>query len=96
LVVFVGSSALRLRGADTPIWSLDVRFSNHLLAQQKLVERRREGSKVIKRYDAASTPVERAIASGVITAAKTASLRRITRRSAPATYREGSPHLRSS
>jgi transposase InsO family protein len=71
------------------IWSLDVRFSNHLLAQQKLVERRREGSKVIKRYDAASTPVERAIASGVITAAKTASLRRITRAIRPGDLSRG-------
>jgi len=61
------------------IWTLDARFTNHLLAQQKLVERRREGSKVIKRYDAASTPVERTIASGVLTAAKAASLRKITR-----------------
>lgn len=58
---------------------MDARFTNHLLAQQKLVERRREGSKVIKRYDAASTPVERAIASGVLSPAKVASLRRMTR-----------------
>ena len=61
------------------IWIVDARFTNHLLAQQKLVERRREGSKVIKRYDAASTPVERAIASGVLSPAKVASLRRMTR-----------------
>ena len=48
------------------IWTLDARFTNHLLTQQKLVERRREGSKVIKRYDAAQTPVERAVASGAL------------------------------
>jgi hypothetical protein len=60
------------------IWTLDVRFTNHLLTQQKLVERRREGSKVIKRYDAARTPVERAIASGVIRPATAASLRKTT------------------
>jgi len=60
------------------IWELDGRFSNHLLAQQKLIERRREGAKVIKRYDRAQTPVERAIASGVVSAAKAASLRKMT------------------
>ena len=60
------------------IWELDGRFSNHLLTQQKLVERRREGAKVIKRYDRAQTPVERAIASGVLTTAKVAALRKMT------------------
>ena len=60
------------------IWGLDGRFTNHLLAQQKLIERRREGSKVIKRYDRAQTPVERAIASGILTKAKVASLRKMT------------------
>ena len=60
------------------IWTLDGRFTNHFLAQQKLVERRREGSKVIKRYDAAKTPLERTIDSGVLTRQKTASLRKIT------------------
>jgi hypothetical protein len=60
------------------IWELDARFTNHLLAQQKLVFRQREGSKVIKRYDQAKTPVERAIASGVLPAAKVASLRKMT------------------
>jgi len=61
------------------IWLFDARFTNHLLAQQKLVERRREGSKVVKRYDRAATPVERAIASGVLSPAKVASLRKMTR-----------------
>jgi len=61
------------------IWTLDGRFTNHLLTQQKLVERRREGSKVIKRYDAATTPVERTITSGVLSKEKAASLRKITR-----------------
>lgn len=60
------------------IWELDGRFSNHLLAQQKLIERRREGSKVIKRYDQAKTPVERAIASGVVSRATATSLRKMT------------------
>ena len=53
------------------IWELGGRFSNHLLAQQKLIERRREGSKAIKRYDRAQTPVGRAIASGVLPKATT-------------------------
>jgi hypothetical protein len=60
------------------IWELDSRFSNHLLTQQKLVSKHREGSKVIKRYDHARTPVERAIASGVLPAPTVASLRTMT------------------
>jgi hypothetical protein len=60
------------------IWELDGRFSNHLLAQQKLIERRREGSKVIKRYDRAQTPVDRAIGSGALPPAKVATLRKMT------------------
>ncbi len=66
------------------IWELDSRFSNHLLAQQKLVFRHREGSKVIKRYDRAQTPVERAIASGILGKAKVASLRKMTTAIRPA------------
>jgi hypothetical protein len=61
------------------IWTLDGRFTNHLLTQQKLIERRREGSKVVKRYDVATTPVERTIASGVVSKQKAASLRKMTR-----------------
>jgi hypothetical protein len=61
------------------IWSMDGRFTNHLLSQQKLISRHREGSKVIKRYDKAMTPVERTIASGVLGPSKVASLRRITK-----------------
>jgi len=61
------------------IWILDGRFTNHLLAQQKLVSRVREGSKVTKRYDPAKTPVERAITSGVLSKQKAASLRKMTR-----------------
>jgi hypothetical protein len=60
------------------IWILDGRFTNHLLAQQKLIERRREGSKIIKRYDVAKTPLERTIDSGVLSRQKVASLRKIT------------------
>ena len=61
------------------VWTLDARFTNHLLAQQKLIERRREGSKLIKRYDVAKTPLERAIATGVLSDARVASLEQITR-----------------
>ncbi|HYA68365.1 MAG TPA: transposase family protein [Acidimicrobiales bacterium] len=61
------------------IWVLDGRFTNHLLAQQKLIERRREGAKVIKRYDRAKTPVERAADSGVLDARTITSLRKMTR-----------------
>lgn len=60
------------------IWELDSRFSNHLLAQQKLIERRREGSKIVKRYDRAQTPVERAIASEALSKATVTSLRKMT------------------
>jgi integrase-like protein len=61
------------------IWTLDARFTNHLLAQQKLVERRREGSKIIKRYDVAKTPLERTIDACVLSPDKIASLNKITR-----------------
>ncbi len=61
------------------IWTMDARFTNHLLAQQKLVFRHREGAKVIKRYDAAKTPLERTIASKVLSESKVASLRKLTR-----------------
>ena len=33
------------------IWQLDQRFTNHLLAQSKLIDRHREGSKIVKRHD---------------------------------------------
>jgi transposase InsO family protein len=66
------------------IWTLDARFTNHLLAQQKLIERRREGSKVIKRYDVAKTPLERTITAGALSEARVASLEKITRGIRPA------------
>ena len=44
------------------IWALDMIFTNYLLAQQKLVFKQRNGSKVTKRYDRAATPYERATA----------------------------------
>lgn len=56
------------------IWELDWQFTNLLLPQQKLISRERVGSKVIKRHDAARTPHQRALDSGVITAARKAVL----------------------
>ncbi len=58
------------------IWELDRSFTNLLLTQQQLVVRERVGSKVIKRHDAAATPLERAIRSGALTPAKKAALTR--------------------
>lgn len=45
------------------IWELDRHFTNYLLAQQKLIFKRRDGAKVIKRYDRAQTPFERIMAA---------------------------------
>jgi transposase InsO family protein len=66
------------------IWELDSRFSNHLLTQQKLVMKHREGAKVTKRYDQATTPVQRAIVSGALPEATVASLRKMTAAIRPA------------
>jgi hypothetical protein len=44
------------------IWALDMGYTNYLLAQQKLVFKQREGSKVTKRYDRATTPFARTTA----------------------------------
>jgi hypothetical protein len=44
------------------IWDLDALFTNYLLPQQKLIFKQRRGAKVIKRYDRATTPHQRAIA----------------------------------
>ena len=44
------------------IWDLDRGFTNYLLPQQKLVFKQRNGAKVTKRYDTATTPHQRAIA----------------------------------
>ena len=44
------------------IWELDRVFTNYLLPQQKLVFKQRNGAKVTKRYDTATTPHQRAIA----------------------------------
>ena len=41
------------------IWQLDHRFTHHRLAQSKLIERHREGSKFVKRHDTPKTPAMR-------------------------------------
>jgi hypothetical protein len=43
------------------IWALDATYTNYLLAQQKLVFKQRQGAKVTKRYDRATTPHQRAL-----------------------------------
>ena len=43
------------------IWELDRLFTNYLLPRQKLVFKQRNGLKVTKRYDTATTPHQRAI-----------------------------------
>jgi transposase InsO family protein len=52
------------------IWELDRGYTNLLLTQQKLMSRVRVGAKVVKRHDAAVTPLERAIRSGVLSPAQ--------------------------
>ncbi|MEO7942420.1 MAG: DDE-type integrase/transposase/recombinase [Marmoricola sp.] len=44
------------------IWALDAVFANYLLPQQKLIFKQRNGAKVTKRHDTATTPHQRAVA----------------------------------
>jgi hypothetical protein len=44
------------------IWAFDMVYTNYLLAQQKIIFKQRNGSKVTKRYDRAITPFERTMA----------------------------------
>ena len=44
------------------IWELDATFANYFLPQQKLVFKQRNGAKVTKRHDTATTPHQRAVA----------------------------------
>jgi hypothetical protein len=48
------------------IWELDRVFTNYLLPQQKLVFKERNGAKVTKRYDRATTPHHRALAESTV------------------------------
>jgi hypothetical protein len=58
------------------IWETDWQFTNLLCTQQKLISRERVGAKIIKRHDPAATPHQRALAAGVLTPTKKASLTR--------------------
>ena len=49
-------------GVLNSIWGLDSVFTNYLLAQQKLLFKQRQGSRVLKRHDRAATPYERTVA----------------------------------
>ena len=49
-------------GKLNEIWELDALFTNYFLPQQKLVFKQRNGAKVTKRHDTATTPHQRAIA----------------------------------
>ena len=68
------------------IWKLDRSFTNLLLTQQKLVQRERIGAKVLKRHDAAVTPLERTIASGVLSPARRGALTRARNTLRPGRY----------
>lgn len=65
------------------IWELDRRYTNFLLANQKLVSKTREGAKVTKRYDRARTPYERALTHPKVSAADKTRLRRQMARVSP-------------
>lgn len=44
------------------IWELDAVFTNYFLPQQKLIFKQRNGAKVTKKHDTATTPHQRAVA----------------------------------
>lgn len=48
------------------IWELDADFTNYFLPQQKLIFKQRNGAKVTKRYDTATTPHQRAVADPTV------------------------------
>ncbi|MGH3502576.1 MAG: integrase catalytic domain-containing protein [Nocardioidaceae bacterium] len=50
------------------IWELDADFANYFLPQQKLIFKQRQGAKVTKRYDTATTPHHRAAAHEAVRA----------------------------
>ena len=65
------------------IWELDHGFTNHLLTQQKLVEKHRDGSKVTKRYDAARTPAARVLDDPTVTQDAKATIRQTLKTISP-------------
>ena len=63
-------------GVLNSIWAKEQGYTNLLLTQQKLLESKRVGAKVIKRHDAALSPYQRLVATGMLTPAKKAALTR--------------------
>jgi hypothetical protein len=63
-------------GVLNSIWTKEQGYTNLLLTQQKLLESKRVGAKVIKRHDAALSPYQRLVATGMLTPAKKAALTR--------------------
>lgn len=58
------------------IWDLDQRYTNFLLANQKLLAKERNGARVTKRYDRAATPYERTLAHPAVSKQAKTALRR--------------------
>jgi transposase InsO family protein len=63
-------------GVLNSIWTKEQGYTNLLLTQQKLLESKRVGAKVIKRHDAALSPYQRLVATGALIPAKKAALTR--------------------
>jgi hypothetical protein len=59
------------------IWEIDRTYTNYLLAQQKIVFKQRNGSKVTKRYDRAVTPFARAMDRTTITGADRRAMQKV-------------------
>ena len=76
LVGYLRFDTLAELGLLNRIWELDRVFTNLLLTQQQLVRRERIGSKVIKRHDAATTPLERVVRAGVLSSHERGALTR--------------------
>jgi len=78
------------------IWALKMIYTNHLLANQKLVFNQRDGAKVTKRYDRAQTPYQRFSAHTAVTGRRSKGDGRRRRRPAPGrSARPGSEAHRS-
>jgi hypothetical protein len=59
------------------IWEIDRTYTNYLLAQQKIVFKQRNGSKVTKRYDRAATPFARAMDRATVTGADRRAMQKV-------------------
>ena len=56
------------------IWQLQAQLTNYFYSQQKLVSKVRDGAKVTKKYDTATTPFRRAIEHPTMTDDQIASM----------------------